>query len=475
MTLLQNRASPRLLLFFIVIIIKLIASALSAIGFVLHNGVIMITGTVAWLGCFVTLFMVAVPAADRLLQKYSRFLKNTALTIVIVILTAGILLTLIMVTVGLTSVQADNPEGIWSQIFVSFDNVFKYNDATALSHQAAENVLNGKNPYAESNVITAMLEYDGAIDKITPLREGRLIDIFPYPGILQLEQLWEDVSATPDVVPPEIESGFNYPAGFFLLPAAFIWLGINDLRIIYLILIIPAFIYTIWRVRSGLRLLLVGAILVSVELWYSLGAGETGYLYFPFLLMAWVLYKRNLWLSALFMAVAVAVKQLTWFIFPFYLVLIWQTESDKKALGVFLISVGVFAASNLPFIISDPGLWLNSVMAPMTDNMFPIGVGIITLVTGGGLDIQSSLAFGILELVILLAGLVWYFFNCRRYPHTGLVLAVLPLFFAWRSLWGYFFYIDIILLAAVMINEYGKQTATGDNMPLARIELSETG
>ena len=27
----------------------------------------------------------------------------------------------------------------------------------------------------------------------------------------------------------------------------------------------------------------------------------------------------------------------------------------------------------------------------------------------------------------------------------------------WRSLWGYFFYIDIIILASIMINEYGME------------------
>jgi uncharacterized membrane protein len=240
------------------------------------------------------------------------------------------------------------------------------------------------------------------------------------------------------------------------------------------ILIIPAFVYAVWRVRSGLRLLLIGALLVSVELWYSLVAGETGYLYFPFLLMAWVLYKRNLWLSALFMAGAVAIKQITWFVFPFYLILVWRTVGDKKALLVFLVSVVVFVASNLPFIISDAGLWMKSVLAPMTDDMFPIGVGIITLVTGGVLHIQSSLPFGIMELVVLLAGLVWYFFNCRRYPHTGLVLAVLPLFFAWRSLWGYFFYIDIVLLAAVMINEYTLSSTADNDMPSAQINAVDT-
>jgi hypothetical protein len=467
-------ATPRLLLFFIVIIIKIVASALSAVGFVLNNAVLLITGIVAWLGYFVTLFMVAVPETDRLLRPRLRCLRTTALTTVIVILTVGIALVLIMVTVGLTSIQDDNPEGIWSRLFVSLDNVFGYNDATALSHQAAENVLHGKNPYAESNIVNAMLEYDGSIDKITPLREGRLANIFPYPDITQLERLWEDISATPEIVPPEVESRFNYPAGCFLLPAAFIWMGIEDFRIIYLILIVPAFIYIIWRVRSGLRLLLVGAIIISVELWYSLAAGETGYLYFPFLLMAWVLYKRNLWASALFMAGAVAIKQLTWFVFPFYLLLVWRTMGDKKALAVLLITAGVFVASNAAFIVSDPELWMKSVLSPMTENMFPIGVGIVTLVTGGVLDIHTALPFGILELIVLIAGLVWYFLNCRRYPHTGPVLAVLPLFFAWRSLWGYFFYIDIIILAAVMINEYGTQTLGENNTFPVMMETIET-
>jgi uncharacterized membrane protein len=174
----------------------------------------------------------------------------------------------------------------------------------------------------------------------------------------------------------------------------------------------------------------------------------------------------------LFMAAAVAIKQLTWFVFPFYLLLVWRTMGDKKAVAVLLMTAAVFFVTNAAFIFRDPGLWMNSVLAPMTEGMFPIGVGIITLVTGEVLDIRSSLPFGILELVVFLAGLVWYYFNCRRYPHTGLVLSVLPLFFAWRSLWGYFFYIDIILLAAVMINEYNARTVEANNMPGVQVEAN---
>jgi hypothetical protein len=90
--------------------------------------------------------------------------------------------------------------------------------------------------------------------------------------------------------------------------------------------------------------------------------------------------------------------------------------------------------------------------------MFPLGVGIISLVTGGVAAVQSPLLFNIMEIAIAITAVIWYFFKCRRYPETGLILAVLPLFFAWRSLWGYFFYIDIIILAAIMLNEYSRET-----------------
>ena len=63
-----------------------------------------------------------------------------------------------------------------------------------------------------------------------------------------------------------------------------------------------------------------------------------------------------------------------------------------------------------------------------------------------------------LIIAVAVAAVLWYFFKCQRYPEAGLLLGVLPLFFAWRSLWGYFFYIDIIILAAIMLNEYGMES-----------------
>jgi hypothetical protein len=89
----------------------------------------------------------------------------------------------------------------------------------------------------------------------------------------------------------------------------------------------------------------------------------------------------------------------------------------------------------------------------MTDLMFPNGMGLITLVASGVVKLRSSLPFTALEAVAFIAAIIWYFKYCRRYPQTGPVLAVVPLFFAWRSIFPYFFYVDIIALAYIMVNE----------------------
>lgn len=457
-TLFDIRPTPRIMLFFIAVFIKIAASALSAIGFVWNNSALMIVGSAIWLIWFAVLFLIAMPPADRLLQNQMRWLKTTALTIFILFSVVGLVLLVLLSSVGLGVLQVDRLGEKPAQLITSFENVFAYNDATALCHQATENLIDGYNPYAKANVVNAMQQFDGSHDKLTPLREGRFAEVFPYPEPEELEQLWLEASANPEQVPPELETKLGYPAGCFLLPAPFVLSGIGDIRIVYLILILPALAYVVWRAPSNLRLLFIGAVVISLELWNSIAAGETGSLYFPFLLLAWVLPRKHLRLSALFMGVAVATKQVAWFFMPFYLILILRTLSIKRMLSVLAIVAAVFLAFNLPFIISDPGLWLTSIMAPVTDNLFPLGVGIISLVSGGVLDIQSPLIFSILELLAGGLVVVWYFRNCRHYPHSGPLLAMLPLFFAWRSLWPYFFYADIIILAAILIDEYGTKS-----------------
>lgn len=451
----QVQSTPRIRLFFIAVLFKIAASALSAVGFVLASAAFLISGTFVWLCFFALLFFIAIPATDIYLKDRMAWLKPVAVSIAVIFSLVAVALIITATTVGIKSVGENKPAEI-SQLMTALDNIYGYNDSTALSHQAAQNLLDGKNPYATSNIVTATVKFNGATDKLTPLRVGRFADVFPYPSQAQLEEVWQQAKQDPTRIPPELESKFNYPAGSFLLPAPFIWMGVGDMRLIFLIFTVPVLVYVIFRVPGKYRLILIVALIASVELWNSLAAGETGFLYFPFLLLAWVLYRRNLWASAVFMAIVVTTKQLTWYFLPFYLIVIFRTMGWKKTVAVAGIVAGVFIAANAWFFAADPSLWLNSVFAPVTDKMFPIGIGIISFVSGGLWNIQSPFLFNILEYVVLALLMVWYFFNCRRYPDTAPLLSVLPLFFAWRSIWGYFFYIDIIILAAILMNEYGR-------------------
>jgi hypothetical protein len=454
----QSQSTPRIRLFFIAIFLKIIGSCLSGVGFVLAISSFSVSSIFIWLVFLIILLLVASPATDIYLKDRAHWLKPAAITIAVFFCVVGLALIAVISTIGIKSIGVDKPKDI-AYLMTSFDTMFGYNDATALDHQAAVNLLDGKNPYAVSNIVTATIEYNGATDKLTPLRVGAFADIFPYPTQDQIEQLWQAAQKTPNQIPPELESKFDYPAGSFLLAAPFIWLGVGDMRLVFLIFLIPALVYVIFRIPGRYRLYFIAALIASLELWNSLAAGETGFLTFPFLLLAWVLYRRNLWVSAFFMAIVIATKQVTWFFLPFYLIVIFRTMGWKKVLAAAGIVAGVFIAANIWFFASDPALWLSSIFAPVLDKMFPMGVGIVSLVTGGLVSVQSSIIFNIMEIGVFVLAIVWYFFNCRRYPDTAPVLSVLPLFFAWRSLWGYFFYIDIIVLASILINEYGRQPA----------------
>jgi uncharacterized membrane protein len=127
----------------------------------------------------------------------------------------------------------------------------------------------------------------------------------------------------------------------------------------------------------------------------------------------------------------------------------------EKAGRALLISGGGFLAFNGVFIVQDPALWLHSLLAPMADKLFPLGVGPVTLVINGYVNTRSTAVFGVMEIAALLAGLVWYWRNCRRFPSTGIILSVVPLFFAWRSSWWYFFCADIIIIAVICAEDYG--------------------
>ncbi len=446
--------TPRTFLFFPALMIQLVASAVAGVGFSLNGRGFWLAGFILWLLWFAVVFAIIAPRTDALLWNQRAPLKKTAVTIFMLLIALGI----VELTIGLfvtPALQRSGSDGDFAKLLEQMSHGFQYNDGTALGQQATENLLSGDNPYDSANIVTAMLKYGGSFDRVTPLRAGSLSDVFPYPTQNQLKQVWDTATRNPSKIPPEIESRVCYPAGSFLLPAPFIAAGITDIRIVYVIFVVAGLAYATWQIPRRRRLLFIAFAIVSLELWNSLADGETGSVVFPLLLIAWVSLEKNRWVSAIAMGLAVATKQTAWLFLPFYLILLWR-ESGTKSLALSVGVIGtVFFLMNAYFIALDPLLWLRSLLSPVTEPMFSLGVGVVALVESGLVNIQSPLPFMVLEALVFIAAVAWYIRNCIRYPHAGLILAILPLFFAWRSLWSYFFYVAIILLTRMLSEDRG--------------------
>lgn len=445
---------PRVLLYYFAVPFELAASAIAGIGFVLYAGNFLLLGNFLWVIWFIIMFFVSLQNSDILLQRISGFLKKGALSIFILLVMCGITESITLIVFHSNFVPQSDDSTSFGRVMIAFDHGFGYSDSTALSYQAAENLLNGKNPYKHANVVEALLKFSPYPDRVTPLRVGRFANEFPYPTPQSLKQVWDDAIKNPDKITPEYANSLAYPAGDFLIPAIFMLAGINDIRIVYAILVVLALAYVVYRLKSPQRYYLIGVALISLQLWNSIANGETGTLALPFLLLGWFLLKRNAWVSAVCMGIAIATKQTAWFFIPFYLIAMFKTYKLKRASFLTATIGGIFLIMNLPFMISDLNIWVNSVFTPMNGKMFPLGVGLVTLVTGGVINIQSPIVFDIMEFIVLIFNIVWYFRYYDKYALMGPLLSTLPLFFAWRSLWPYFFYTGMIIITLTLSGDW---------------------
>ncbi|MBV9257939.1 MAG: hypothetical protein JO215_07965, partial [Ktedonobacteraceae bacterium] len=71
--------------------------------------------------------------------------------------------------------------------------------------------------------------------------------------------------------------------------------------------------------------------------------------------------------------------------------------------------------------------------------MFPLGIGFISLSTSHVLPYFRPEVYTALEGVAMVLTLIWYWRICKKRPEAVMLFAVLPLFFAWRSLPSYFY------------------------------------
>jgi glycosyl transferase family 87 len=321
-----------------------------------------------------------------------------------------------------------------------------HNDAIALNECAARLYLEGRDPYQELDVFTCYARLGIGADRTTPLRRGLFARDGFYPTDDELDAVWA-IRSHESAAGVEFESRPSYPALSFVLIAPAVALGI-DTNFVYVACLLAAMALVLVRAPASLRPFVATGLLGAACLSAFTVGGSADLLYALPLVAAW-LWRERRW-SGLAFGVAAATKQLAWFFGPFYLLAILATQGRRVALRRGAEALAVFAIANLPFILDDPGAWLAGVFAPVLDPMFPRGAGLIFLVTNRLLAEWPPVAYTAIEVAGYGACLVVAWRARRTSPELGAVLAMVPLFLAYRSLFSYFFLLPLFAFSGLV-------------------------
>jgi hypothetical protein len=320
-----------------------------------------------------------------------------------------------------------------------------HNDAIALNECAARLVLEGRDPYTDLDVFACYQSLGIGPDRTTPLRRGAFSDVAIYPTDAQMDQVWDE-RASGVGTNDEFVWRPSYPALSFVFLVPAVALG-WDTNYVYVACLLVAMALVVARAPRTLRPFFLTALFGAASLAAFTVGGSSDLLYALPLVVAWMYRDRN-W-AAVPLGIAIATKQIAWFFAPFWVIAVISERGWRAAARDIAIAAGIFVATNLPFIVHDPQAWLAGIVTPLAEPMFPRGAGLIFLFTNGGLPLLPIVAYSALEAAAGIICLVVAWRMRKTSPELGAVLAIVPLFFAWRSLFSYFFLLPLFALAAV--------------------------
>jgi uncharacterized membrane protein len=349
-------------------------------------------------------------------------------------------------------------------VIMSFEAPQFSNDGTSLDTNAAMLLKQGRNPYTDSNMLDMYRRFHLEPDWTTPLRMGQFANRLDYPTEAEFRSILDTAlkagGAASDA--PEFESKVSYPALSFLTLMPFAWLNSYNVLPFYLLSYL-AIIAIAWKaVRPELRPWVLLLAMANAPMWSSTVGGNLDIFCTLLVILAWIL-RDSRWASAVFLGLAVATKQTSWFLLPFYTLMVLRNFGLKETIYRLFIAGTLGLAFNLPFILWNPSAWLAGVLTPVADPMFPMGVGIVGLSITHLIPYLPETVYQVLEASAILGALITYWFICRKRPEAAMLLAIIPLFLAWRSLPSYFYcaaYPLFILMASNVKVDVLKEAIT---------------
>jgi uncharacterized membrane protein len=326
-----------------------------------------------------------------------------------------------------------------------------FTDIISFTQENADLVLSGRNPYtSDSAYRLALSRFPEAM--ATPLRGPIFGTGYIAPSLHHLQVVQRRYAAAPQQVPDAFDPRtlHSYPALSFLLYVPGVRAGGTNILLIDLLVYWAMFAWLVWLTPIGWRhwgalVLLAAMPVVTASL---IESNEV--ICIALVLVAWHARER-LWMGAALLGLACAFKQYTWYFVPLFAVEVVRGQGWRAGLRWAGIGVAMFLLPNLPYLLASPKDWLLSQTIPVTDPFFPMGMGIIQLSTSQILPFGPPALYALLEAVTL-AVVLWIFARDRaRIGASGLVLALLPLFFAFRSMPNYFAFAPWLAMYAVNV------------------------
>ena len=328
-------------------------------------------------------------------------------------------------------------------------------DAIAYLHIDADAILHGKNPYTQQNSI-----WDAALrwpkESGTPMIRGKLAGCaICYPASAKLTTLMQDEAHNPAHRHGEYDpaTAHNYPAGSLWMVLPIVWAGgVSIVWLNYLATFLMILLVLLRSTRSLRPVIIAGLLCATIAFSTNFDA-----ISLVFVLAAWHWRDHRL-MSPILLGWACAVKQIAWFFVPFYLIEVGRREGWRAA-GIRGLWLGiVFIVPNLPFIIADPHAWVASQLVPMSDPMFPSGMGFVAPSLSGVIPLWPPIVYTALEFTAWV-GLAFYQLRRKAITSDGLLLALMPLFFARRDLINYIALVPLIALWLVCDNAQRRERA----------------
>jgi|GEM_PF-4186919 len=269
-------------------------------------------------------------------------------------------------------------------------------------------IVKGSNPYIPGALANAFSYYSVPIAFRTPLTTGGFAKGLFYPDLAAIMFL------------PSVVLNFDPRYEIFLFTVG---------------IILIAFFFIKNRNLHEYLPMLVLLFLSDIGIFAFAGYSDVDIIW-AFFLISTILTRDRRFVPSFTMGIALALKQITWVFFPFYLIFIWKEKGFKSAVISALISALVFFAINLPYMILSPHEWLDAILAPETMPLIGVGQG-ISIISFAGFYLLNHIYFTLMFFTEMILLIILYFFRFEKYKYAMTTFPLIIFFFNYRLLVNY--------------------------------------